>query len=559
MLECDLVTFTAQGGSMAQAIPYIRFSSFKQTESNSYQRQKESIDRWLQAHPEYTRSSLVFEDLGKSGFADDDKKKYKQASGLIKIRRAIEAGLIRAGDAVLVEAFDRATRQRSLDAVALISPILKAGVSIVTLDDNVIYTQESLDGGHFFLLVAKIQAAHGYSKILSERTKESYRIRKDNAKKGQAVKRFVPVWLTTDGKIKEHVAPHIREAFSLYISGVGKTAIANRLRQSGVEELAKCSGPTVDGWLQNKTVMGYWDEIPNVYPDIVEKDVFLLAQKTRMERATKKPDKTAKHLLVGLVKCGVCGANYIVNNVNGKPYNMRCGNRHRLKENGCSNTKSIPKNVLEFIRLNTALPGLQRALQKQTLSTSEKRKLTLEHDILTISQSINKLIALALELDDLTEIQSQLASLKEKRQKLQAEIEQIEKGSAVDNERWQIAKQEVHLTTDDPVILNAMLRSAGYQITVHPSGEIVCSEGKMQWKYLGVKRKPQSNTTDWLRLQAGGGDNNFVFKINHDPDVEFGTIPTTTPETKSEKALFTGHRYKNILKGLEGDEFSEDE
>lgn len=104
-----------------QAIPYIRFSSFKQSEGNSYQRQREAIDRWLAAHPDYVKSNLVFEDLGKSGFADE-RKKYKQASGMLKIAAAIEAGLIRSGDLVLLEAFDRATRRKMVDAWELITP-----------------------------------------------------------------------------------------------------------------------------------------------------------------------------------------------------------------------------------------------------------------------------------------------------------------------------------------------------------------------------------------------------------------------------------------------------
>ncbi len=538
---------------MAQAIPYIRFSSFKQTESNSYQRQKEAVERWLKNNQRYTLSSLVFEDLGKSGFANEEKKKYKQASGLVKIAKAIESGMIKAGDVVLVEAFDRATRQATVSAISLITPILKAGVGIITLDDGIHYTEESLNGSHAYLLIAKIQAAHGYSKNLSERVKDSYRIRKDNAKKGEQIKRFVPVWLTTDGKIKEEIAPHIREAFSLYISGVGKTAIANRLRQSGVPELEKCSGPTVDGWLQNKTAIGYWDDVPNVYPAVVENDVFLLAQKVRKDRATKKPEKTAKHFLVGLVKCGVCGGNYIVNNVGGKPYNMRCGNRHRLKDNGCSNTKSIPKNILEVVRLWDSKFALERALGNITLSHSEKRKLEIEGEMHALSQNITQLVKLAAAVEDVSEIADQLNTLKAQRGKLQEELESLDKSTKENTYRLQqTAEEEKNLTVNDPIRLNALLRSAGFTITVFPDGRIESSEsdGEDEVKYLGIKRKPLSNHTNWLRLQSvhKRTGTTVVFKVN--PDVDIDTSSNLDDLRFSKESPFTG-RLKDILLGVE--------
>ena len=81
---------------MKQAIPYIRFSSYKQSEGHSYDRQREAVLKWIDTHPEYALSSLVFEDLGKSGFSTEDKNNKKIiATGLIKINEAIKAGLIK--------------------------------------------------------------------------------------------------------------------------------------------------------------------------------------------------------------------------------------------------------------------------------------------------------------------------------------------------------------------------------------------------------------------------------------------------------------------------------
>lgn len=200
-----------------------------------------------------------------------------------------QGGLIRPGDCILIEAFDRATRRSAGDASMLVLPILNAGIEIVTLDDGVTYTKESLNGGLYYLLVAKIQASYGYSKILSERVSASYDLRRKEAKEGKQVKRNVPLWLTTEGGLKPEIVVAVQEAFNLYIQGMGVHSIAVELKKRKIEGLEKVSGPTVAAWLRNKAAIGVWanteaaearkrEEIPDAYPAIVEKERFFLVQ-----------------------------------------------------------------------------------------------------------------------------------------------------------------------------------------------------------------------------------------------------------------------------------------
>ncbi len=533
-----------------QAIPYIRYSSFRQTEGDSYRRQADLINRWLDQHPEYVRSNLVFEDLAKSGFST---KAGKAASGFTKIRDAIEAGLIRSGDCVLLEAIDRATRQGALDAFDLLAPILRAGVSIVTIDDGTEYTEQSLNGTQIFLLVAKIQAAHGYSKALSERVTASYQARRQLAIEGKAIKRFTPVWLEPDGSVIEEVAQQIRLVFDWYISGVGKHSIAARVRQSGVAKLAKCSGPTVQGWLTNSAVIGVWantdstgESIQGVYPAIVEHETFHLVQKLLVERATVRK-RTPKHFLVGLVKCDHCEASMVFHSVNGAPSAMRCLTNHRLKAAGCGNNKSIPVNVIKLVQVLTSNRAFKRALAKQTLSASDKRRITIEAEIAQTTKEINKLVALALTVD-LPEIQGKLTALKAERDAQQSELAGLDAGDAVASESVRVLREESALHHDDPLVLNAMLRDAGYSIRVDVNGSISTSEGSQQWQYLGVKRKPKSNSTEAFRLLERPGN---VLLIN--PDLTIDVPPIHLEEASSEvDTRYT--RYGELVLGQEAEE-----
>lgn len=155
---------------MAQAISYVRFSSLKQKHGSSLERQEQMIGGWLVEHPSYTLSALQYKDLGKSGY----KGEHVNGGGFGKLLAAIQQGAIKDGDVVLVEAIDRAGRLDAVDMFGILHPILSAGVSLITLDDNQTYNRESLNGPAIFLLAAKIQSAHQYSAALSRRIKASY-------------------------------------------------------------------------------------------------------------------------------------------------------------------------------------------------------------------------------------------------------------------------------------------------------------------------------------------------------------------------------------------------
>ncbi|WPO31606.1 recombinase family protein [Pseudomonas sp. BO3-4] len=472
---------------MPQAISYVRFSSVRQHGGTSVERQTAMIADWLKNNPTFWLSSLKFQDLAKSGYHGDH---IKEGGGFAKLLAAVKAGAIKEGDVVLVEAIDRTGRMDTVDMLGILTPILQAGVSIITLNDGNVYNRTSVNGSHIYMLVAQIQAANQYSENLSRRTKASYRIREERAKSGEQVKRWTPVWLTTDGAVIERIAKHVKAAFELYTAGVGKATIGVRMRETGEPELATCSGPTVEGWLRNKTAIGYWNDIPNAYPPIIEPELFILAQQRGKDAKTKRPAKTAKHFLVGLVKCGHCGGNYIMQNKEGRPHSMRCLNRQRLKDAGCDNTRTIPKPVLDHIRVNTSLAAVEAAFQRQQLTVNQKRILAIQGELDAVGQKITTLVKLADAAGDLDEITAQLKVLKAEREALNAELILMERTeSPVDT--LGAVKVEDDLLENDSVKLAALLKGVGYAINVFVDGRMTVDwpdEEGLEWAYKGVDR-----------------------------------------------------------------------
>lgn len=522
-----------QGADMEikQAVSYVRFSSDRQKHGSSVERQEAMIADWLSEHPEFVLSRLSYRDLGKSGYHGEH---IEAGGGFGDLLVAVQEGAIKAGDVILVEALDRAGRLEPLEMLTLIiAPILKAGVSIITLDDNTEYTKASVGGTQIFLLVAKIQAAHGYSQALARRVSDSYAIRRANALKGETPKRMTPVWLNSDGSVREDVAPWIKLAFEWYVSGLGKATIAKRLRESGVERLAKCSGPGVGGWLVNKAAIGKWETLPgtpdhqiidDVYPAIIEPSLFYRAQLHAEKVKTQRPVKTASNFLVGLVKCGSCGKNYIVQNLHGKPHSMRCRTRQILKN--CENSHIVPKPVLDMIYSRTSVKAAKQAVAQQQLGVNEKEIIGREAELVALAKKVENLTRTVTEVGPMPELVTALRQAQSERETAETALVLLRATVVAPGAQgWKEQGEAWRLEKEDPQRLAAMLRTVGYSITINADGRITSSHSNVVFRYQSVERR-----TGQYRLLSG----DKLLLIDKESDTDYPYWEPFEPEEPAE-------------------------
>jgi DNA invertase Pin-like site-specific DNA recombinase len=496
---------------MPTAFSYARFSSSIQKKGSSLERQKAMVAGWFLQHPEYSLSEKTFQDLGKSGWKGDH---IKEGGDFAKLLAAVEAGVIKKGDAVLVEAIDRTGRLPVLEMLSsIVSPILRAGVSIITLEDNVEFTEASLnEGGHIYILVGKIQAARQYSDNLSRRLKGSYDSRRRLAKEeGKTPKRNTPVWLTSTGVVIGEVADQIKVAFELYTSGLGKAVIAKRMRESGVPALAKTSGPGVEGWLRNEAAIGRWNG-SEVYKPIIDQSLYHLAQIESERRKTAPTAKTATHFYVGLVKCGSCGGNFIMRTIKGVQVSMRCRKRQELK--GCDNKKVIPKTVIDAVYERTSKPATHRVIAKEHSGVNEKAIIAGEAKILELSKRIQAMVSAFSTSMMIPEVASQIQSLNGERQDAERELALLKATVERPPNMWRVQGRLDILERGDPQRLAAMLRSVGYNITIYSDGRLASSETEGVYRYAGVNRRE-----DKYKLMRGDTEL-LVSKVSYVDDAE---------------------------------------
>lgn len=472
---------------MPTAFSYIRFSSDQQKHGASLERQEDMVGRWLLAHPEYVRSDQRFEDLGVSGFKG---KHLENAFG--RLLAAIEGGVIARNDCVLIEAIDRAGRLAPSVMLNLLTEIVNAGVSLVSLDDGVIYDDNPARSNNLFLLVAKVQQAHQYSDALSRRVKDAYARKRTRAAEGGGAKRRTPLWLDQNGELVTEVATVISSIFQDYADGIGERRILARVR--GLHPLLDNLNPTtIKKWLKNPTAIGRWGEIEGVYPAVVSKEVWYLVQK-RLKSGAKIKSASANYLMSGLVKCGACGKNFGVVNTKRSPAAMLCMGRHRLGDAGCTNSKSIPLTVLDYIRAMTMQGAMLKATANQKLSVGEKRLIEIDGELGELSTQMGRLAEAIAEFGNIEAIRVKLLSVK-------TGVETLEKEKAFlsvaprQETIGDMVDIENILLDDDPQKLNVMLQEAGYEIVCTGAKISVEAEHlhhgglKQSFEYLGVDRK----------------------------------------------------------------------
>ena len=216
---------------MRIAFSYVRFSTREQANSDSLHRQRKSAEEYAARHGLTLDTSYV--DPGFSAH----KGRHIVKGALGRFVKAVEEHRIPAKAVLLIEAFDRLSRQDALSAMTLFTALMRADITVVTLEDGQVYTEERVTDGETQLVVAviKMQAAYEYSKRLAVRVRSAWESKRDTLPSRKLTK-WGPAWLRYDPntdkfyEIPERVAV-VWRIFNLYCAGLGKELITRTLNR----------------------------------------------------------------------------------------------------------------------------------------------------------------------------------------------------------------------------------------------------------------------------------------------------------------------------------------
>lgn len=309
-----------------KAYSYIRFSTKRQAKGDSLQRQMEKSRRYA-AENNLDLHETTFEDLGVSAF-DRSNVTRGALAGFIS---AVETGAIERGSYLLVESLDRLSRADVLDAMGLLSRLVKLGIRVVTVIDGRVLDEDSTKEPMNIMYAVLV-----FVRANEESETKAHRVQKAHQRKRDIKSAFAfgqgPGWLRPNAEksgweIIPEKAESVIKVFELAASGVGSTAIAR---------IANCEKWPVPGkaedWhktlphklLHNRRVLGEFE--PSVkdgngrratgecwdgyYPPVVSHELFNAAQASaeRRRHLPKRRDAGYHNVFQGFLRCGHCGA-----------------------------------------------------------------------------------------------------------------------------------------------------------------------------------------------------------------------------------------------------------
>ena len=196
--------------------PYVRFSSTRQEDGSTRTRQNELIDAFVSKHGLEVDRHL--EDAGTSAYHG----KNASSDGVLgKFLKEVRMGEIDRGSYLLIENFDRLSRDKIVRTNKIFTDLIFSGIKIVVLDKNKIYEEENLDFGDWVNALLEFERANAESKRKSDFSSKAWRFNREKMREGEIVTKKVPTWLKVENNafvIDHEKVERINTLFKLSLS-----------------------------------------------------------------------------------------------------------------------------------------------------------------------------------------------------------------------------------------------------------------------------------------------------------------------------------------------------
>lgn len=304
-----------------KAYSYSRFSSMGQATGTSEERQQGSIIKIC----EQKGWELVGEylDRGKSAY------KGKHLDGQLgQFLNDCASGVVEKGSILVVESIDRITRLGHLEASELMRDLIKH-VEIFVIESNLHITLDSFNQELNTILSVDMfmHAAGAYSRRLSQRLKESYRLKEANK---ELMPGKFPCWLKRlrlkrDGKDGwekiDWKIDIIKKIVEMRLKGLGVTRICAELNAGKtplISRARKWNKAFIKNLVQSPAIRGGLTKyhivngkrviariVDNYYPEIVTKEVWDKINYRIIYSVKGRPARI--NPFFGLLNCASCG------------------------------------------------------------------------------------------------------------------------------------------------------------------------------------------------------------------------------------------------------------
>ncbi|WJR28596.1 recombinase family protein [Pseudomonas mosselii] len=163
-----------------KCFPYVRFSSTRQEDGSTRTRQNELIEAFVAKHGLEVDRHL--EDAGTSAFHG----KHAGSDGVLgQFLKEVRKGEIEKGSYLLIENFDRLSRDKIVRSNKIFTDLLFSGIKIVILDKNKIYDADNLDFGDWITALVEFERANAESQRKSDFSSKAWKLNRDKMHNGE--------------------------------------------------------------------------------------------------------------------------------------------------------------------------------------------------------------------------------------------------------------------------------------------------------------------------------------------------------------------------------------
>jgi len=527
-----------------KAYSYIRFSSAKQAKGDSYRRQYEDTQEYIQKHGLELDEELNLKDLGVSAYTGDH---LGENGALGQFIKAINTGRVPTGSHLIVESLDRLSRQKVTLALELFLTILRKGITIVTLQDKQSYSIASVDENYNQLLISLgiMARSHEESKIKSDRVHKAFNKKKKLAREeGIKVTKQGPAWCDWDEETEDFVlnpekAALVQRMYDLALRDYGAYDITKILNDEGIERMSHSKHTTwehagVHHVLSTRTAIGWYqptirangkklpdgEPVPDYYPKVVDEDTF---NRVQMKFASRKrggvgAGRKGKHfanLFRGILECGYCGFTftrsafkYPASKDPNRAYLMCNGKTRR----GCCDAPNVRYEPIEEQIMNTMIELDFDLIFDSTSTDNQRTKIQHDLEIKRAERAQNKKkldrgLEMMFDSDDLPDsVLQKIKQFEEIDAELKKEIEilgthlfsaaQVQLDNKEVKEKLISAIDAMHKCTDESELkdmrqnINAQMQSLLGKIVVWNGGQVASDQ---HFEY--IERKARENGT----------------------------------------------------------------
>jgi hypothetical protein len=233
---------SASSATTATVHPYARISDPQQRKGGGLERQtKANVDEFARHHS-FTVAKRVLIDDGVSAFKGlNATPEHQLGRFLAEARR----GLIPPGDCLLVENWDRFSRQDPWAAISLINDLRQCKIHLGRLDRMKLLRYDSTDTGDLFDAALELIRGHSESAVKSMRNNAA-------RESGTVITATVPGWIEVVGRVRDgntmkggtfRLIPErariVRQIFALATTGYGANRLVKKLTADGIQPFGR--------------------------------------------------------------------------------------------------------------------------------------------------------------------------------------------------------------------------------------------------------------------------------------------------------------------------------